>query len=144
MEKKPIKPKKSISKNKIHLKVEACVHVHFDIFKSFKEFLNTESFEYIQMYMLVVFTHTIATINRIYAGLENPLFSISTEFVDLFIYTRNVPELNQFYQNKSYIEIVNNYYKLTNQNKTINCDHTFFMHGYTMGPTLGVAYVNKV
>ena len=74
IEKKSMKSKKSINKNKINLKVEACVHVHYDIYQSYKTYLNTNSFEYIQMYLLVVFTHILNTVDKIYARLEDPLF----------------------------------------------------------------------
>ena len=134
-----MKSKKSINKNKINLKVEACVHVHYDIYQSYKTYLNTNSFEYIQMYLLVVFTHILNTVDKIYARLEDPLFSIRIEFIEFLIYTNQVPEL-VFKKNNSYIDIVNRFYAKTILNKTISCDHTFFMHGYDTRPVKGQAF----
>lgn len=108
-----------------------------------KDFLNTQSYEYIRIYLTIYFAHLLHTIDKIYERINDPLYSIRLELVELFIYTYDEPQLHN--NETSYIHKVNEFYsKHYHRKRALNCDHVFFIHTYKKQNTLGVAFVNNI
>lgn len=94
------------------------------------------------MYLSVYFSHLMNTVDRIYERLNDPLFSIRIELVDLFIFTHNETDLAN--TPNDYIYKVNNFYKNYFKKNAVNCDHTFFFHNNRDANILGVAFTNSI
>ncbi len=115
------------NRKKVKLVVEACVHIHYDIFLKMKKLLKTDSEDYIRMYLSVYFSHLINTVNKIYKRLNSPIFKLEIEFVKLFMHTSSVTELEND-QDTRFIYRLNDYFGNIQRNSTVQCDHIFYYH----------------
>ena len=115
------------NRKKVKLVVEACVHIHYDIFLKMKKLLKTDSEDYIRMYLSVYFSHLINTVNKIYKRLNSPIFKLEIEFVKLFMHTSLVTELEND-QDTRFIYRLNDYFGNLHKNSTVQCDHIFYYH----------------
>ena len=125
--------KRQTAKNKhkkVKLVVEACVHVNYGAFLLAKEFLNTNDFNYIRMYLSIFFSNTINTINEIYKRLDSPVFKLEIEFVKLTVQNYIIKEF-ELDKKRNYLTLLNNYFERMYKNTTVDCDHIFFLHNFT-------------
>ncbi len=143
--------KKFIRRRKTNLRVEACVHINYDVYKAMQSFLSTSNHEYIHMYLSVVYLQYFSGVNRIYESISDPNFSISVDLASLVIHKVHFINVGDVNKSDNYLSELNSkmyeFYNRNNSKSTMDqeCDHIFFISiDNWKGACLGKAYLGQV
>jgi len=143
--------KKFVRSRKTNLRVEACVHINYDVYKAMQSFLSTSNHEYIHMYLSVVYLQYFSGVNRIYESISDPNFSISVDLASLVIHKVHFINVGDVNKSDNYLSELNSkmyeFYNNNNNKSTMDqeCDHIFFISiDNWKGACLGKAYLGQV
>ena len=140
---------KPSSKN--DLTVEACVHLHQNVYYRIKDYLQTDDADYIQLYILLKYSNLIYNINKIYETIDDPDISIKVELADIQYHLNKVFQVElDDYEDKdkqagAFFDEVQKFIVQFYKSRPLNCDHVFFFHGcIKLTNSLGMAGVGAI
>ena len=137
------------AKNK--LVVEACVHIDENIYNRVKNVLKITDAAYLRMFFSLQYAYKVFIIDKIYQTISDPDISIRVELVEI-VFHNKYANIKKHLHSDDFSHSVE-YYRQTGRfidkyyakNKPSDkCDHVFYMHGYVMGSTVGLADVGTI
>lgn len=86
-----------VKHKKFKLTVNSIVHIDYSTFNRYKSLLNIDDEQYIDVYLLILFSHAIASVSNIYERIDHDWFSIRVRLIDIVIDHQIKPFLKMFY-----------------------------------------------
>lgn len=130
---------------KNRLVVESCVLIDFTVYELFKNFLLSNDYNYVKMFLELKFSQILLLIDHIYQNMNNNLLEIKIEFTNLFINFVNDFDYSGLISNNSiFLNELSKRTFLKDIEKYKTCDHLFFVHSFKYNGAIGFTKKGRI